>query len=383
MDHEARERLGDEAAAPAACLHGGAFFEAIGSEFDHLERRADVINADVLDAWFPPSPRAVAALQEHLPWLLRTSPPTGSEGLIRTLARVRGVAPEAVLPGGGSSELIFLALRQWLSPSSHALILDPTYGEYAHVLERVVGCRVDRLPLSRPEGYALDLGLLQSALERAYDLVVVVNPNSPTGRHVPRAVLEAVLERAPAETRFWIDETYVEFVGPGESLEQFAAGRGNVVVCKSMSKAYALSGVRVGYLCAAPALLDELRRLTPPWAVGLLGQVAAVEALRDSSYYADRYAETAVLRGALAQNLAALGMEAIPSAANFILSHLPADGPPARTVVERCREHQLYLRDAGSISPRLGAHAVRVAVKDAETNERIVQILARVLRGSD
>ena len=119
---------------PAPCFHGGAFFEAIGASFGTLERSRDIINADVLDAWFPPSPKVTASLQEFLPWLLRTSPPTGCEGFVTTIAETRGVVPGAILPGAGSSALIFLALRRWLSRSFRVLILDPTSTlQYAHV----------------------------------------------------------------------------------------------------------------------------------------------------------------------------------------------------------------------------------------------------------
>ena len=124
-------RIGVAYHTPAACYHGGKFFEAVGDEFQTLDRLDSVISADVLDAWFPPSPKAIAAIERHLPQMLRTSPPTGCEGLIRTIARVRGVRPECILPGAGSSELIFLALRHWLTADSRVLILDPSYGEYA------------------------------------------------------------------------------------------------------------------------------------------------------------------------------------------------------------------------------------------------------------
>ncbi len=87
------------------CYHGGKSFEAIGSEFNQLHHRDKIINADVLDAWFPPSPRVIDALQELLPWLLRTAPPTYAEGLIRTIAQVRRVHPDSILVGGGSSAL--------------------------------------------------------------------------------------------------------------------------------------------------------------------------------------------------------------------------------------------------------------------------------------
>ena len=364
---------------PSACFHGGAFFAAVGERFDSLERSRTIINADVLDAWFPPAPGVVETLFGHLPWLLRTSPPTGCEGLIETIAERRGVAPENILPGAGSSDLIFRALRQWLTPASHALVLDPTYGEYAHVLERVIGCTVDRLALSREQGYTLDLPRLEAAMADRYDLVVLVNPNSPTGRHVPRTQFERVLSHAPLRTRVWVDETYVEYAGAGESLERFAARSENVIVCKSMSKVYALSGARAAYLCAGPHQLEELRAITPPWVVSLPAQVAAVRALQDPGYYTAFYAETAALREELAAQLGALGWDVLPGIANFLLCHLPESGPDAAAIVRRCREQGLFLRDAAVMGSRLGVGALRIAVKDAATNQRMVAIIQQAL----
>jgi histidinol-phosphate/aromatic aminotransferase/cobyric acid decarboxylase-like protein len=364
------------------CYHGGAFFEAVGDDFATLERSRTVINADVLDAWFPPSPVAIAAVRRYLPWLLRTSPPTSAEGLTRAIAGARRVDPSHVLPAGGSSTLIFLALREWLTPRSRVLLLDPTYGEYAHVLHNVVGCRVERLALVRENGYAVDPDRLLAAIGRHHDLVVLVNPNNPTGAHVPRDVLEEVLLRVSARTKVWVDEAYIDYVGADQSLERFATRSDNVVVCKSMSKVYALSGARVAYLCGAPRLVAELRPLLPPWAVSLPGQVAAVAALRDPVYYARRYRETHRLRERLAEMLRDAGAaEVLPSVANWILCHLPPDGPTAADVVRRCREQGVFLRDVGAMGSRLGAHALRTAVKDEPTNERIAEVVAWALTG--
>jgi histidinol-phosphate/aromatic aminotransferase/cobyric acid decarboxylase-like protein len=366
--------------ASSGCAHGGAFFEAVGDEFDCLGRRRDVINADVLDAWFPPAPGVLRALSEDLGWLLRTSPPPHAEGLTRVLARARGVGPENVLCGAGSSALIFLALRHWLRPTSRVLLLDPTYGEYAHVLEKVVGCRPERLTLSRADGYAFCPDRLRAALREGYDWVVLVNPNSPTGRHLSRDALAEALRAAPAGTRVWVDETYVEYAGPGQSLEGLAARGRSVVMCKSMSKVYALSGARVGYLCGPAEWLEELRPLTPPYAVGLPAQVAAVAALGEPDYYARRWAETHVLRDALAAGLRATGrVEVVPGVANFLLCHLAADGPDAAAVLARCRARGLFLRNAAGMGTQLGDRAVRVAVKDADTNRRVVEILKGAL----
>ena len=282
-----------------SCYHGGAFFDAIGREFDHFDRISRVINADVLDAWFAPSPRVIESLSEHLEWVARTSPPTAGEVLTAQIARSRSVPQNSILAGAGPSHLIFLGLPRWLSSSSRVLITDPGYGEYAHVLENVVGCDVTRFELRREDNYAVDLKGLESTLAAGFDLVVLVNPNNPTGQHISRRNLEDLLSRAPASTLFWIDETYIDYVDEHEALEEFVFDRPNVVVFKAMSKTYALSSLQVGYLCANAAIVESLRRFTSPWAVSLPGQIAAVMAPQDPVYYQGRYGQTHVPRAGL------------------------------------------------------------------------------------
>jgi histidinol-phosphate/aromatic aminotransferase/cobyric acid decarboxylase-like protein len=200
---------------------------------------------------------------------------------------------------------------------------------------------------------------------------------------VPRRELESWLRRVPPTTLVWIDETYVDYVGKDESLECFAATRENVVVCKSMSKVYALSGARAAYLCASPHLLERLRALTPPWAVGLPAQVAAVEALGDEPYYATRYEETRTLRRELALGLRAMAAEVVPGVANFVLAHLPTGGPSAAEIVERCAARDLFVRDASTMGSHLGPHALRIAVKDRKTSCRMLGILRAVTAAED
>jgi len=364
---------------PATCFHGGAFFEAIGSRFDRLDRRHRVINADVLDAWFPPAPEVLTALQGHLPWLLQTSPPTDCGGLIHAIATGRVVPAASLLVGAGSSDLIFRVLPRWLSRSSRVLLLDPTYGEYAHLLERVIGCQVERLTLRREDEYEVDLSALHQMLKADYDLIVLVNPNSPTGQHLGREVLLPLLEAVPKTTKVWVDETYVDFVDSAQSLEAYAAQAENVVVCKSMSKAYALSGARVAYLCGHPVLLEPLRAVTPPWVVSLVAQLAAVRALEATSYYTQRWQETAQLRQQLAEGLRTLGWQVVPGCANFLLAFLPASGPSAETLIQRCRARGLFLRNPAATCPALGPHALRIAVKDAVTQQQMLSILQEVI----
>jgi len=154
-----------------------------------------------------------------------------------------------------------------------------------------------------------------------------------------------------------------------------------VIVCKSMSKVYALSGARAAYLCAGAHQLEALRAITPPWVVSLPAQVAAVRALQDPDYYAARYHETHELRAELVKDLRALGLDVLPGIANFVLCHLPEDGPTAAEVVKRCRTRGVFLRDAGAMGSQLGSHALRVAVKAREENTLIVQAICEALEG--
>ena len=361
---------------PAPCFHGGQFFSAVGERFDTLEKSKVVINADVLDAWFDPAPEVLSTVSQYLPWLIKTSPPTQCDGLIDVISDARCVPRDSILPGAGSSDLIFRAFLTFLNRKSRVLILDPTYGEYAHVLENVIGCHVDRFTLRRTEGYRADLAQLEHCLQKGFDLIVLVNPNSPTGQHIKKSDLTRILRKCPALTRVWIDETYIDYIGKHESLESYAARSENVIVCKSMSKVYALSGARIGYLCAAPVQLETLRSLSPPWAVGLPSQVAAVCALKAPDYYAMRYEETHTERKFLANSLRALGWEVIDGVANFLLCHLPESGPTAERLIAHCRQNNVFIRNASNMSPSLGPYAVRIAIRSSAENMQVLDTIS-------
>ncbi|MFD6423009.1 aminotransferase class I/II-fold pyridoxal phosphate-dependent enzyme [Streptomyces sp. NPDC060198] len=367
---------------PDGCEHGGVSFTAIGTDFAALGRRHQVVAADVLDAWFAPAPGVRAALADDPEWAARTSPPTGAEGMLAKIATARALPVETLVPGAGSSDLIFRAFTHWLTPQSRVLLLDPGYGEYAHVTERVIGCRVDRFRLRREDGWRVDTAELAAVVEHGrYDLVVVVNPNNPTGRHAPADALRSLIAAAPAATRWWIDEAYLGYVGMGESLAGLAAADPRVVVCSSLSKMYALSGMRAAYLVAEATTASELRRRTPPWSVSLPAQLAAVAALGDPAYYASRWLRTHELRQRLAADLAALdeAVEVEESVANWLTLTLPSEGPSAVLLVRECRRSDVYLRDLSPMSPEYRGRTVRVAVKDTAENARIVAAVRAAL----
>ena len=362
------------------CFHGGAFFEGIGVDFNSLDEKDNIISADVLDAWFPPAPKIQEVIQSYLPWIIKTSPPTNSEGYIKTISEHRTLNRESILPGAGSSDLIFRIFNQWLRPSSKVLILDPTYGEYSHILNKIIKCKVERLELKREEGYNINIDKLREKLNQKFDLFVWVNPNSPTGLHINKNEVERLLLNNKGCERIWIDETYVEYAGREQTLERFAEKTNNVFVCKSMSKVYALSGLRAAYLCANPNNIRPLKQITPPWVISLPAQIAATYAIKQEDYYIKKYQETHELRDKLELQLKQIGIdEIIPGIANFIMFHVGNDKFSASQIVNECKLKKLYLRDLSGIGTSFEDDAIRMAVKDLKTNNKMIAILGECL----
>lgn len=271
---------------PTKAYHSGAFFQEIGEDFATLEKHTKIINADVLDAWFDPSPRVTAKIAAFLPWLLKTSPPTHTTGLIQTIAHYRGLQTQNILVNGGSSDIMFSLFSQLVKKGDIVLILDPMYGEYAHIFEQVVEAKLIRFELNAKNSFQVSVDDLIHAINRNNPkVVVIVNPNSPTGQYISRLDMLRILDTISPEIQIVIDETYIDYINSAFSLEKDAVIRPNVAIIKSMSKMYALSGARVGYLVAHPDLIGHISRYTPPWSASLVAQVTAVEALHDSEYY--------------------------------------------------------------------------------------------------
>ncbi len=252
------------------------------------------------------------------------------------------------------------------------------YGEYAYVLESVIGCHVERLALDASHNFRVSVDELIRVGRRGFDLIILVNPNSPTGQYLDRAELETALHQLPPSTRVWVDETYIEYAGPRQSLESFAAKSESVVVCKSMSKVYALSGLRAAYLCGGTHLLESLHPRTPPWVIGLPAQVAAVRALENHDYYTQKIAETHLLRETLSADLRQLGWTPVPGIANFLLCRLPENGRSTDQMIRDAREHGLFLRNSAPSGIADGSRWIRIAVKDQETNQRMIEILRKL-----
>jgi histidinol-phosphate/aromatic aminotransferase/cobyric acid decarboxylase-like protein len=356
--------------------NGGASHDVLGARPSPAQR-ASVIAADVLDAWFPPAPGVRDVLAEDIDYIAATSPPTEAGQLRQAIAGSIGVDPNSLAMGAGLSDLIFRALPRVVAGDGRVLLVEPQYGEYRHVLEHLVGCRVESIRFD-PDDQVSGSRLPDEIEAGGYDLVVLVDPNNPLGYRLDPADIRRAIAATTLRTRFWIDRTYALYDGPDRSIERFAATRSNVVVGASMSKAYALSGLRLGYLCGSADLMADVRRTMPPWGISRPAIAAGLAAIADPEYYARRYRETAVLRAELRDGLAAIpGVRPRDGAANFLLVELdePLD---AATVGQRCAARGLYLRAFPADIP-LRWRALRIAVRDRPTQQRMTQIISEVV----
>lgn len=361
--------------------HGGEFFKAIGEDFQNLGRSRKVISADVLDAWFDPSPRAIRKIKKHLAFALRTSPPTHCDGLVEVIAKYRGIPASHIVTAGGSSDLMFIALPQLVKAGQKVLILDPMYGEYAHIFSKVLDVELYRHELQSENYFQANIdALIKDIHEQQPSLIVLVNPNSPTGQLIEKTDMLRVLEAVPQDANIVIDETYIEYVGSEQSLEKEVERFANLVIIKSMSKTYALSGARVGYLVAQPEIVDRISLVTPPWSVSLIGQIAAIEALKDDRYYRRQYQKTHRLRETMRAAFSQVaGVEAFPSIGNFFLLHLKDARLSAKNIVAKLKTEGIYLRDCSSMGVQMQDRFIRVAIKDARTNRRVIHALKKFL----
>ena len=359
-----------------ACTHGGYGLETLAPIAEH-------INADVLDAWYPPAPAVLNALAASTDWV-HTTPPGSATDLVTAITRARGLDDaRCVLLGAGSSDIIYRFFFERLTRTSRVLVLDPTYAEYGHVLS-TIGCRVDHIDLRRHD-WKLSSECFRWKTKDGkdtkdtkdgkfgkygkYDMVVLVNPNSPTG--IACDDIEHIVTSIPPHVLAWVDETYIDFTGGTEkSMERLAQSRPNLVVCKSMSKAYALSGMRVAYAVGHPVTLEGVRARTPPWIVSRPAQVAGTLALQSPAYYAERITETHALRNEMERGLKNMGWDVVPGAcANFLMCSPPSADGSAEVIVAACRRRGVYIR-------HVEGRFVRIAVKDRASNAKILDVLA-------
>ncbi len=347
---------------------GGRHHGAQGAE---VSRTLDVPEGDLLDFSQNVNPlgtpagaleAARRALHEGVGWY----PDLGYPRLREALATYLGASPENIVPTNGGAEALFLAARA-AGGAGNALILEPTFSEYAPAA-RTAGLEPVRRVARRPQdGFRLDPRALGALDDVA--LVFLCNPNNPTGDALSRAeVLEMAARTREAGTSLVVDEAFADFT-PGASVVPEAGG--NLFVARSLTKFFAIPGLRLGCLVCEGAA--RVQAFQPSWSVNAVAAAAGVAALQDRGFVGASLAAVERLREELYEALKALpGLIPFPGAANFLLVRGPVGLP------ERLARRGVLVRGCEPFVG-LGRGYFRVAVRSAPENERLLAAIEEEL----
>ena len=298
-------------------------------------------------------------------------PDRHATALRQAIAEREGLTPDQVLAGNGAAQLIWLVALAYLRPGDTTLVIGPTFGEY-RVASQLMGARVVIWRADRARAFAPDPDELLTALRSHRPrLVWLCNPNNPTGVYLDRDALSRLREAAP-DALWAIDEAYRPFVAePWPSVPLIPDGR--VVLLRSLTKEYALPGVRLGYALADASIIEVLARAQPPWSVNALAQAAGLAALADQAHVAATVARLREEAQRLRAGLQAQGWTVLPTRTHFFLVHV---GDATAVRARLLREHRIQVRDCTSFGL---PEWIRVAARRPEENDRLLAAM-EVLR---
>ena len=302
---------------------------------------------------------------------LNRYPDPMANALRDALAERHGVSREMVCVGNGGDEVLFNLLFAFGGPGRTVVTCPPDFAEYANFATM---CECELCPVWRdPEDFSIDADeLVEVARDAA--LVILTSPNNPTGDLLDRALVERLLDETDALVL--VDEAYVEFAPEGASVIDLVAKRPRLMVLRTLSKAFGLAGLRVGYLVAHPSVVDALGAIRQIYSVDVVAQAVALAAIRERAAMAGVVADIVSERERLLAGLAEIpGVSAWPSAANFVLVRVPG----AAEVRRRLRdEHSILVRDF-SAAPGLG-DCLRLSVGTREENDALLDAFSVILR---
>jgi histidinol-phosphate aminotransferase len=317
-----------------------------------------------------PSPKALAAIRAKLDQLHLY--PDGDCFYLKTgVAKKLNVAPENLIFGNGSNEIIELAARTFMRPGDEAVMAEQAFVVYQLIVQ-AVGGKSKQVPLSN---FTHDLNAIAEAVSPQTRMVFLANPNNPTGTIFRRDDWDRFLAKVSAEVLLIVDEAYFEYVqdaGYPDSLKYHAEGRA-ILTLRTFSKLYGLAGLRIGYGVAPKELISMMQRVRQPFNVNAAAQWAALAALDDADHVRRSLEVNRQGLDYLQSEFAKLGLAHVPSHGNFILVR-----------VGKGQEIFQQLLTQGVIVRPMGAYKfpeyVRVTVGTMEENRKFIDALQRVIK---
>ncbi len=260
---------------------------------------------------------ALSCVSYELSEAISHYPDSGACHLRYALAEKLGIKAENILVGNGSTELIRLTALAYFGRGDKVLIIEPTFGEY-QVACQIVGASLIKKQLLEENDFQLNVDETVKLIKQHRPKgIFISNPNNPTGRHLPQADFEKILD-AGKDSLVVLDEAYISFVDSHWSSLNITEGN-NLLVLRSMTKDYAMAGLRLGYGVAREEIIAILRRICPPWNVNALAQKAGIIAMNEEGYLKRCQIELREAKNYLIAELSSLGLSPLPSEANFFL----------------------------------------------------------------
>ncbi len=320
----------------------------------------------------PPHPKVIEAIQSTAAAMNRYPDPDATL-LRRRIAERFDTEPGRIAVGNGSCEILLAAAEALCEPGAEILYAWPAFSMYPH-LAALTGAREIRVPLA--EGDVHDLDAMAAEVTAATQLVLVCNPNNPTGTHLPAAEVAAFCERLPAHVTVALDEAYVEFQtddDPDATVDLLAEFP-NLVVLRTFSKVYGLAGLRVGYAIGSAKFRAAVDAVRQPFSVNAIAQAAAAEAILHQDDVERRVEQTLVERVRVEEGLRELGLATAETQANF--SWIDLGDADEAEVVAGLAERRIAVRPG---TPLGDSGHLRVSYGTAAENDRFLAALGELL----
>ena len=297
---------------------------------------------------------------------------------------------ENIIVGNGATEIIFLFMKI-LSPKK-VLIVSPTFGEYERAIKASTlandSLEINYFELKETENFVLNVKNLETELENNYDLLILCNPNNPTGQFLKLKKLEEILKICEQKnTKLFIDEAFVEFVEDweNESIINSEENKENLFVIRAFTKFFAIPGLRLGYgICFNNNLLKKMLEKKEPWSVNNIADLAGKTVLDDENYIQKTKEWIKDQKKYMYENLNKIeGLRAYKTEVNFILlkieDNLLKKGLDVKNLRKKMLEKGILIRDASNFI-YLNKHYFRLAIKDKLNNEKVIETLTSILK---
>ncbi|MBA84899.1 histidinol-phosphate transaminase [Thalassobius sp. S69A] len=339
----------------------------------HVDGVSDVVKLSSNENPYGPSPAAVEALR-RASFELHRYPSTDHAGLRAAIGDIHGVAPDNVICGVGSDEVLQFVAQSFAGPGDEVI-----YTEHGFSMYPILAHAVGATPVKVAENErVVDVDAILAACTDKTRIVFIANPANPTGTMIDLDDCARLAEGLPQGALLVLDGAYAEFVEGYDGGAKLVETRDNVIMTRTFSKIYGLGGLRIGWGYAPRAIIDVLNRVRQPFNLSNIQLAAAEAAVRDTAYTEKCRADNTRLRNWLAEALAAHGVPSDPSETNFILARFK-DEPEASA----CDE---YLKSQGLIVRKVGGYGLpnclRITIGDEPACRRVAHAIGQFKGGA-